>query len=258
MTRDFDGRVILISGATGGFGTVAASALAQAGARLVLTDLHQDKLEELAATVDTEIAVLAGDVSDPQLAKACVEMASKRFGRLDGAFNNAGVEQTLTRQPDTDQATVDKVMSVNFLGVHYAMQAQIPYLHQRFKETGEVGSILNTASIAGVVGAPKLSVYAAAKHAVVGLSRSAALEYARHGVRVNTLCPVFFRTRMVMDGIVKDFDDTEQGLKQLAAGIPLGRIGEPEEVVPAVLFALSPANTFFTGQEIRLDGAMTA
>ncbi|MEM9045944.1 MAG: SDR family oxidoreductase [Pseudomonadota bacterium] len=257
MSSMFAGKVILISGATGGFGEVAAASLAKAGAYLVLTDLDKDRLNRIAASLDTECLLLPGDITDPDLAKACVALAVERFGRIDGAFNNAGIEHKLARQPEIDQATFDKIISVNLLGVHYAMQAQVPAFYARFKETGETGSILNTASIAGVAGAPKLGVYAAAKHGVVGLSRSVALEYAGRGVRVNTLCPCFFKTRMVVEGILQDFDSIEDGLKVLATGIPMGRIGEPEEIIPAVHFALSPENSFFTGQEIRLDGGLT-
>ncbi len=258
MTGEFAGKVIIISGATGGFGQLAARALSARGARLVLTDLDHDALLGLAKTIGTACETIAGDITDPATSLNCVKRALDHFGRLDGAFNNAGIEHKMNRTPDIDIHSIDITMSVNFRGVLYAMQAQIPAISQHFRETGEVGAILNTASIAAVKGAPKLGVYAASKHAIVGLSRSAAIEYARHGVRVNTLCPAFTRTRMVTKGILMDFEDTEDGLKKLASGIPMGRIGEPEEVVPAILFALSPANSFYTGQEIRLDGGMTA
>lgn len=258
MIDEFHDKVVLISGATGGFGTLAAEALAARGARLILTDLDRDALHAMAEELDTECGVVAGDIADPELSRACVGAALNLFGQLDAAFNNAGIEHPLERVTDLKIETVDRVMDINFLGVLHAMQAQLPVMYQRFRETGIGGSILNTASVAGVKGAPKLGAYSAAKHAVVGLSRSAAVEYARGGVRVNTLCPAFFKTRMVMKGIVQDFVDEKDGLAKLASGIPMGRIGEPEEVVPAILFALSPTNSFFTGQEIRLDGGMTA
>lgn len=258
MIGEFKDRVAIISGATGGFGRLAAEALAEQGARLILTDLDRDNLQALAEDLETECGVIAGDITDPQLSVACVEAALKLFDRLDAAFNNAGIEHDLDRVPGIPLETVDRIMDVNFLGVLNAMKAQLPVMSERFRETGESSVILNTASIAGVMGAPKLGVYAAAKHAVVGLSRSAAHEYARMGVRINSLCPAFFKTRMVSEGVIKDFEDPEEGYARLAAGIPMGRIGEPEEIIPAVLFALSPANSFFTGQEIRLDGGLTA
>ncbi|MEM7238940.1 MAG: SDR family oxidoreductase [Pseudomonadota bacterium] len=258
MNFGFKDRAIIVSGATGGFGRLAADALAAQGARLILTDLDADALQELAEGLDTECGVIAGDITDPQLSIACVDAAFQLFDRLDGAFNNAGIEHELDLVPGISLETVDRIMDVNFIGVLNALQAQLPALSQRFKKTGEPGAILNTASIAGVKGAPRLGVYSAAKHAVVGLSRSAALEYARHGVRINTLCPAFFKTRMVSEGVIKDFADPEEGYAKLASGIPIGRIGEPEEIVPAVLFGLSPANSFFTGQEIRLDGGLMA
>lgn len=258
MIGDFTGKVLIISGATGGFGTLAAQELSARGARLVLTDLDCQALARLAGTLGRNCEIMAGDITDPATSRLCVEKALDRFGHLDGAFNNAGIEHKMNRTPDIDPDSIDTTMRVNFEGILFAMQAQIPAISQRFRETGDVGAILNTASIAAVKGAPKLGVYAASKHAIVGLSRSAAIEYARHGVRVNTLCPAFTRTRMVMDGILKGFENPEDGLEKLASGIPMGRIGEPEEVVPAILFALCPANSFFTGQEICLDGGMTA
>lgn len=258
MIDDYSAKVFIISGATGGFGALAAKALAERGAKLVLTDLNPEALGILAESLNGECEIVAGDITDPATPRKCVEAAVERFGYLNGAFNNAGVEHKMNRIPDIDSTSIDTTMNVNFKGVLNAMQAQIPAISQHFRETGTVGAILNTASIAAVKGAPKLSVYAASKHAIVGLSRSAAIEYARHGVRVNTLCPAFMRTRMVTGGILMDFDDQEDGLSKLASGIPMGRIGEPEEVLPAILFALSPANSFFTGQEIRLDGGMTA
>ncbi|MBY8975031.1 glucose 1-dehydrogenase [Rhodobacteraceae bacterium NNCM2] len=258
MMEGFEGQVIVISGATGGFGSLAAHALSSRGARLVLTDREEGPLDQLASSLGTECALVAGDITDPELAKACVATAIDRFGHLDAAFNNAGIEHKLDRVPDITPETVEQVMAVNLNGTLNGMQAQLPAIAARARETGRSGAILNTASIAGVRAAPKLGLYAASKHAIVGLSRSAAVEYARHGVRVNCLCPAFVRTRMVSEGILKDFDDPETGMAKLASGIPMGRIGEPEEVIPAILFALSPSNGFFTGQEIRLDGGMTA
>ncbi|MEM7507822.1 MAG: SDR family oxidoreductase [Pseudomonadota bacterium] len=251
-------RVILISGAAGGIGAAAARALAADGARLVLTDLAEEPLRALGEELDTETAILAGDISRKATSEAWVGLARERFGRIDGAFNNAGIEHPLSWFAEMDEATSQRVMEVNVLGVQYAMQAQLAAMLAQVKAGEGGGAILNTASVAGVKGAPKLGTYAASKHAVVGLGRTAAIEYARFGLRVNTLCPAFVKTRMVMAGIVQDFDDEAEGLRKLASGIPLGRIGEVPEMIPAIRFALDPANTFFTGQEICLDGGMSA
>ena len=253
----FRDRVILISGATGGFGSAAARMFSEDGARLVLTDLDPDGLESLADSLDAETICIAGDIAQPETARSWVDAALARFGQIDAAFNNAGIEHRMAWTADLDADSSRRVLEVNVLGLQLAMQAQLKAMMPRAKE-GQPSAILNTASVAGVMGAPKLSAYAASKHAVVGLGRSAAIEYARFGIRVNTLCPAFMKTRMVLDGIVKDFPTPEEGFRKLAAGIPMGRIGEVDEILPAVRFALDPANTFFTGQEICLDGGMSA
>lgn len=254
----FANKVILISGAAGGIGAAAATAFAADGARLVLTDLDPDALKAVADGVEGEVEILAGDISKPETARLWVARAMERFGQIDGAFNNAGIEHPLTWTAELEEEMSNRVLSVNVLGVQYAMQAQLAAMMQQVKATGRGTAILNTASVAGVRGAPKLGTYSASKHAVVGLGRSAALEYARFGIRVNTLCPAFTRTRMVMAGILQDFADPVEGERKISQGIPMGRIGEVSEMIPAIRFALDPANSFFTGQEICLDGGMTA
>lgn len=254
----FDGKVILISGATGGFGAAAAADLAAKGARLVLTDISNDALADLAGTLETETAFASGDISDPETARAWVTLAMERFGQIDAAFNNAGVEHPLTWMADMEVEMTRRIFAINVLGIQFAMQAQLAAMLPRARETGVGGAILNTASVAGVRAAPKLGTYAASKHAVVGLSKTAAVEYARFGIRVNTLCPAFVKTRMVMEGIVKDYATPEDGFRKLASGIPMARIGEVAEMLPAIRFALDPGNSFFTGQEICLDGGMSA
>lgn len=254
----FAGKVILISGATGGFGRVAAESFAADGARLVLTDLREDGLAELASRLPGEIVTVAGDIADPQTSARWIAAALERFGQVDAAFNNAGIGHLRAWTAELSKREARRVIDVDVMGVLFAMQAQLGAMMQQVKTGKPGGVILNTASIAGVTGAPQLAAYAAAKHGVVGLGKTAAKEYARFGIRVNTLCPAFMKTPLVMDGIVKGFADEAEGLKKLAFGIPMGRIGEVEEVLPAIRFALDPTNTFFTGQEIRLDGGMTA
>ncbi|MEM8700037.1 MAG: SDR family oxidoreductase [Pseudomonadota bacterium] len=254
----FADKVILISGATGGIGEAAAMALSAAGARLALTDLDEGGLQALSARLPGESVSTSGDISNPATAQAWIAKAVEAFGRVDAAFNNAGVEHRLAWLAEMEPQTSRRVLEINVLGVQFAMQAQLAQFLAQAKSGRSGGAILNTASVAGVSGAPKLGTYAASKHAVVGLSRTAAIEYARFGIRVNTLCPAFIKTRMVMDGIVKDYANPEDGFAKLASGIPMGRIGEVAETVPAILFGLDPANSFFTGQELILDGGMTA
>ncbi|MEM0921881.1 MAG: SDR family oxidoreductase [Pseudomonadota bacterium] len=254
----FADKVILISGATGGIGEAAAMALSAAGARLALTDLDEGGLQALSARLPGESVSTSGDISNPATAQAWIAKAVEAFGRVDAAFNNAGVEHRLAWLAEMEPQTSRRVLEINVLGVQFAMQTQLAQFLAQAKSGRSGGAILNTASVAGVSGAPKLGTYAASKHAVVGLSRTAAIEYARFGIRVNTLCPAFIKTRMVMDGIVKDYANPEDGFAKLASGIPMGRIGEVAETVPAILFGLDPANSFFTGQELILDGGMTA
>ncbi|MEM0943374.1 MAG: SDR family oxidoreductase [Pseudomonadota bacterium] len=252
------GRVILISGATGGFGRAAAEMFAEEGARLVLTDRDAEPLAALADSLGPETAWHAGDIADPETSRAWIATALARFGRIDGAFNNAGIEHRMSWFAGMDPEISRQVFEVNVLGVQFAMQAQLGQMISQARAGSGGGAILNTASAAGIASAPKLGAYSASKHAVVGLTRTAAVESARFGVRVNALCPAFFKTRMVMEGIVRDFETEAEGLTKLGAGIPMARIGEVPEVLPAIRFALDPANSFFTGQTLVLDGGLTA
>ena len=254
----FDGATVLITGAAGGLGRGAAKGFAAEGARLVLSDMAQGALEDLAATLGTETAILAGDISDEKLSEDLVELAVKKFGRLDVAINNAGIVQSFVRLPQVASDEARRVLEIDLLGVFYAMKHQIPRMEQQFKATGTGGAIVNIASVAGLVGAPKLSVYAAAKHGVVGLTKSAAAEYATKGVRVNAICPAHTRTAMV-DGFVRMSGAPEaDALAELTRGVPMKRVGEVEEIVTAILFAADPANSFMTGHALAVDGGVGA
>lgn len=258
---DFANKVVMISGAAGGVGRAAAHAFAEAGARLVLTDLDAAATAELAATLEkagAEVAFTHGDMADESTAEAWAALAVERFGGIDAALNNAGMEQPMMRVQSVPSDLARRVMDVDALGVFYAMKRQLPVMTRQFKETGRRAAVLNVASIAGVVAAPQLAVYAAAKHAVVGLSVSAALEVARAGVRVNALCPAFFRTRMVIESLDRAPVGREAAEAALVATNPMRRLGEVTELTPAMLWALSPRNSFFTGQTLRIDGGLSA
>lgn len=255
--RRFDGLTVLISGATGGFGAVAARRFAAEGARLVLTDLHQEKLDKLAAEIGGDVVVRAGDVGEPKLHRDLVELAVAKFGALDVAVNNAGVANPQRRLEDTPDDEVRWIIEIDLLAVFWAMKAQIPAMDTR--KGGRGGAIVNIASLAGIAGAPTLSAYVAAKHGVVGLTRTAAAENARRGIRVNAICPAYARTPMVEQGLLAGSEGREaEAEAQLVRGVPMRRLGTPEEVVEAILFAASPQNGFMTGQALAVDGGITA
>jgi len=254
----FDGATVLITGATGGLGSGAARGFAAEGARLVLSDLDEKALAAFAGTLQAETALLAGNIADEKLSEDLVRLAVEKFGRLDVAVNNAGIVHNFVRLPQVASDEARRVIEVDLLGVFFAMKQQIPQMERQFKKTGKGGAIVNIASVAGLGGAPKLSVYAAAKHGVVGLTRSAAAEYATKGVRINAVCPAHTRTAMV-DGFVRGTGAPEaEAIAELTRGVPMKRVAEVEEVITAVLFAADPANSFMTGHTLAVDGGIGA
>ncbi|MBL1438124.1 MAG: SDR family oxidoreductase [Rhodobacteraceae bacterium] len=237
--------VVLITGAAAGLGEGIARAFAAQGAKLVLGDINAKPLEALAAELGADCVTMVGDVSDPRYAKALVELAVDRFGGLDIAVNNAGIVHDPAFISDIPEADARRVIEVDLLGVLWALQAQIPAMKN--------GSIINIASVAGLSGAPTLGVYAAAKHGVVGLTRTAALENARRGIRVNAVCPSFARTAMAGEARHSKAHEAE-----MTRGIPMRRLASVAEVVRAVMFLADPANSFMTGQTLGVDGGMGA
>ncbi|BBH45719.1 SDR family NAD(P)-dependent oxidoreductase [Pseudomonas sp. KU43P] len=243
-------QVVMITGAASGFGALLAERLAGLGARLVLGDRDVAGLERVAGALrEAGATVLAVpcDVTREVQVKALVDAAMATFGRLDVGVNNAGILTPMKRFVDTTEQELDRSHAVNTKGVFFCMQQQI---RQMLAQGG--GVILNIASMAGLGGAPKLAAYAAAKHAVVGLTRTAAVEYARQGIRVNALCPFYSATPMVTD--------SEVGEQQafLAQGSPMKRLGTPEEIVAAMLMLCARENSYMTGQAIAVDGGISA
>jgi len=246
----YQDQVVMITGAASGFGALLAQRLAVMGARLVLGDRDVAGLERVAAALREAGALVLAvpcDVTREVQVKAMVAAALARFGRLDVGVNNAGILTPMKRFVDTTEDELDRSHAVNTKGVFFCMQQQIRHM---LPQGG--GVILNIASMAGLGGAPKLAAYAAAKHAVVGLTRTAAVEYARQGIRINALCPFYSATPMVTASEVAE----QQAM--LAQGSPMKRLGTPEEIVAAMLMLCARENSYMTGQAIAVDGGLSA
>jgi NAD(P)-dependent dehydrogenase (short-subunit alcohol dehydrogenase family) len=245
---DFTAKTVLITGAASGFGKLLAKEFSSRGAHLVLGDIDTAGLDRVAADLGDKVVVQRCDVSLEKDCASLVALATERFGRLDIAVNNAGIAHAQAKSIDLTEAVFDQQMNVNVKSVMFGMKYQIP---EMMKVGG--GSILNVSSLAGILGAPKSGAYAAAKHAVVGLTRTAAVEYGRQNIRVNAICP-FFSPTNIGDGFLQEKENSDF----LSSGCPMKRIGKVEEMVSAMLMILSPANSFMSGQTIAVDGATTA
>jgi len=256
----FSGLVAFVSGAGRGFGRRVCERLAGAGAKLVVTDYSDDLVNGTIAALKgkTAISGLSGDIADEETSRKLAALIASEHRQLDIAINNAGIAQTQQRLHETDSEVARKVVAVDLLGVFYAMKHQIPLMLETAEKTGRTGVILNVASAAGVMGAPKIAAYSAAKHGVVGLTRSAAMEYARKGIRVNCICPAFTKTEMVLQPLEADPKGKAKAEANMVAFNPMQRLGEIDEIVEAMLFAVSPANSFFNGQALSVDGGLSA
>ncbi|WP_243403567.1 SDR family NAD(P)-dependent oxidoreductase [Shimia abyssi] len=250
----------MITGAASGFGALAAARFAAEGARLALSDIAGDALEEVAQSLRSKGADVITehvDVTKEASVAGHVARVSDGFGALDVAINNAGLGHRLAPLQQLSVDEFDTAMAVNARGVFLGMKFQIPVM-----QAAGQGVILNVASAAGLVGAGQLSAYAAAKHAVVGLTRAAADENARRGVRINALCPSFSATPLFdeMADQVGERTSTsrEEAYDHIASRVPMGRVSEPGEVVQAMLWMCAPENSFMTGQAIAIDGGLTA
>lgn len=249
---DFSGQVAMITGAASGFGRLLSQGLAARGCHLVIGDINP---EELQKTVDSlvlnnnKVIPLHCDVSDEEQVKSMVDSALENFGRLDIGVNNAGIAHSMTPLHEISKDTLDKQMAVNVNGVMYGMKYQV----QTMLKQGS-GHILNLSSMAGIGGAPKGAAYSAAKHAVVGLTRTAAVEYAKKGIRANAICPFYSPTNI----LATDGFDSPESQKLLARGCPMRRLADPQEVVNTMILILSPGNSYMSGQTIAIDGAVSA
>jgi NAD(P)-dependent dehydrogenase (short-subunit alcohol dehydrogenase family) len=251
-TYDFSGQVALVTGASSGMGLATTRAFAAAGASVVLADVNADALASAVAGLKsaghTALAVRC-DVSDEEQVTALVRRTVETFGRLDMAFNNAGIQAPPTDAADEPAALFDKVNAVNLRGVWTCMKHELDQMRQQGS-----GAIVNCSSLGGLVGLPGRAAYHASKHGVIGLTKSAALEYAPRGIRINAICPGTIATPMVTDMLTKgDLD-----LATAIANQPIARLGEPEEIAASVLWLCSPGASFVVGVALPVDGGYTA
>jgi 3alpha(or 20beta)-hydroxysteroid dehydrogenase len=250
MTRRFHGKVVLITGGAGGIGRAAAVRFASEGARVVLVDLAAAALAESVAAVekvDGEVLAVEADVTRFADVERYTDAAIARFGAIDVFFNNAGVLGAVKPLVDYPEEAFDRVIAVNVKAVWLGMKAVAPRMR-----AAHGGAIVNTASIAGLRGSPNIIAYTASKHAVVGMTRAASLELARHGIRVNAVCPAPIETPMARQL------ETEVRRERLTATIPMRRYGTPEEVAALVAFLASADAAYITGAIYAVDGGAMA
>lgn len=245
------GKVAYVTGAASGIGRATAQLFAARGYSVALADISQAGLNETAANIAKAGGTSASfvcDVADDASVKAAVEGAAAKFGRIDAAFNAAGIDgETGKFTADCTMENWHRIIGINLTGTFHVMRHLIP---QMLAQGG--GTIVNCASTAGLRGAATCGAYSASKHGVVGLTKTAALEYAGQGIRINAVCPGMIRTPMTQNGPMKDLID------QLVVTTPLGRLGEPQEIGAAVLWLSGEDASFMHGQAIAVDGAITS
>jgi NAD(P)-dependent dehydrogenase (short-subunit alcohol dehydrogenase family) len=251
VTFDFKNQVAIVTGAASGMGLATASAFAEAGAAVAIVDLNA----EAAARVEAELTAkgyeamaIACDVSDEAAVSAMVDKVVARYGRLDAAFNNAGIQVPPSDAAEETFENFELVNAVNMRGVWAAMKHELRYMRAQGS-----GAIVNCSSLGGLVGLPQRAAYHASKHGVIGLTRSAAMEYAPRGVRINAICPGVINTPMV-SGML---EGQAEAMKEIMREQPIGRLGEAKEIADAVLWLCSSASSFVIGQALAVDGGFT-
>lgn len=251
MKLDFNNQVALVTGAASGMGLAAATAFAAAGARVALADINGqaavDAAEKLNADGYNAIGIQC-NVADLEEVKAMVEHTVATFGRLDFAFNNAGVQSPVAETADASPKDYDFVMDVNLRGIWNCMKYELIQMRKQGS-----GAIVNNSSLGGLVGIAERGIYHASKHGVVGLTKSAGLEYAHKGIRINAVCPGIIETPMV-SGML---ETQPEAMAELMKEVPMRRLGRAEEIANAVLWLCSPASSFIIGHALPVDGGYT-
>ncbi|MFF5225060.1 SDR family NAD(P)-dependent oxidoreductase [Dactylosporangium sp. NPDC000521] len=251
-TYDFTGQVAFVTGAGSGMGLATARAFAEGGAAVTLADVDEATLQTATGTLrdaDHQVLGVLCDVADEASVAAAIRATVDQFGRLDMAFNNAGIQAPPCDAADEPAEVFDRVNAVNLRGVWACMKHDLAQMRGQGS-----GAIVNCSSLGGLVGLPGRAAYHASKHGVLGLTSSAALEYAPRGIRINAVCPGTIATPMVTDML----DKGELDLAEAVANQPINRLGEAEEIAAAVLWLCSPGASFVVGVALPVDGGYTA
>jgi NAD(P)-dependent dehydrogenase (short-subunit alcohol dehydrogenase family) len=252
MAGQLQNKVILVTGGGSGIGRATSLLLAKQGAKVMIADYAPESAERTVKAIKEsggDASCMAADISIATQVEALIQQTVTTYGRLDGAFNNAGIEGKMSDTVDYPEDVFDRIMAINLKGVWLCMKHEIP---QMLKTGG--GAIVNTASGAGLVGVPMLSAYNASKHGVVGLTKTAALEFAQKNIRVNCVCPGLINTPMV----ARMIDSGGMNEQEFLAAEPVRRMGRPEEIGEGVVWLLSDAASFVTGHSMSIDGGYVA
>ncbi|MFM2070002.1 MAG: hypothetical protein RLZZ623_265 [Actinomycetota bacterium] len=251
---NMDGRVCVVTGAAGGMGIAITRALVAAGAKVVATDLSATRLDDLAASIPGGLATIAGNIADGAVAERLVATAVERYGRLDAAVNAAAIECESSPLHECDDNIFDRVMDVNVRSIFLCMKYEIAAMLATSAD-GDGASIVNIASTNSFRPQPNQPAYTASKHAVLGLTRSAAMDYAGHGIRVNAICPGAIDTPMLRDAMARRGRDPDEVAGRLSR---FGRFGTPDEIAAAAVWLCSADSSFTTGHALAVDGGMLA